>query len=205
MRECAGGGLLERQEWHLHVVVMVPEGFCHVGGGARRGGGVGVGDAEGVGGEFGNIGEWVSDKHPCGKAAGLRFRVDGEADAFAEASGSRDEFVASDECGDADAGGDGARFSRDDIEEKACCALARLKKVDVGVGVIGDDGVALFEHAAGWDAVEVEGNHDGNAWAQDATGFGEKVAFGIEFCFSGHGAVHAEVDCVDGGRVADCI
>ncbi len=70
MREHAGGGFLEREEGHLHVHVMFPECFRHGVGGCRRGGGVRVGHAECVGGEFGDIGERVSDEHPGGKSAG---------------------------------------------------------------------------------------------------------------------------------------
>ena len=83
------------------------------------------------------------------------------------------------------------------------CALTGLEKVDVWVGVVGNDGVALFEHAASRDAVEVEGNHDRNVGAENATSFCQKMALGIEFGFCGHGAVHAEVDGIDGRRVAN--
>ena len=205
MCEHAGGGFFEGEQRYLHVGVIVPECLCHGVGSRRCGGGVCVGDAERVSGELWDIGERVSDEHSSGKAAGPRFGVDGEADGFAEAPSGGDEFVTSDEGGNPDSGSDRAGCARDDVEEEACCALSGLEKVDVRVGVVGNDGVALFEHAACWNPVEIERDNDGNIGSENATGFRQKVAFGIELCFRGHGAVHAEVDGVNGRRFSDSL
>ena len=71
------------------------------------------------------------------------------------------------------------------------------------VGVIGDDGVAVFDHAIGEDAVEIERDDDGNLLAENLAGLREEPAFGVEFLLACHGPVHAEIDSVHRRGLAD--
>ncbi len=133
----------------------------------------------------------------------MGFGVERELDGFAKATGCGDQFVASDEGWDADACGDGARFTVHDFQQEPSGSLTGLEEIHVRIGVVGDDGVAQFEHAPCGDAMEVEGDDEGDVWTEDAPCFGEEVAFGVEFGLACHGAVHAEVDGIGWGRVPD--
>ncbi len=67
---CEDGGccFFEREERHLHAFVMEPERFGHCVGVGGCAGGIGIGHAERVGGEFGHVGERVSDEHAGGQS-----------------------------------------------------------------------------------------------------------------------------------------
>lgn len=64
----------------------------------------------------------------------------------------------------------GAEFAREGAEEEAGGFLAGFEHVDVGVGVVADDGGGEGDHALGDVGVEVEGEDDGLVGAKDFAG-----------------------------------
>ena len=84
-------------------------------------------------------------------------------------------------------------------EEETGGFLAGFEHVDVGVGVIADDGVGEGDHALGEVGVEVEGEEDGLGGAEDFAGCGEDGTFDIVFADGGLGSVHSEEEGVGVG------
>ena len=70
----------------------------------------------------------------------------------------------------------------------------------MGIGVVDRHRVAVLEHPFGEDAVQVEGEDDGQVGADDAARFLQQVALRVELLGAAHGAVHGEVEAV--GAVA---
>ena len=167
--------------------------------------GIVVGDDEAVGLQRRHIGERIADEHARGESAGPLLGRLRHADALAEQAGRRDQFIAAHQRRDRHLRGDRLHLARDDPQQQSRGALAGLEEVDVRIGVIGDDRVAVLEHAVGEDAVQIERDDDGDLLAEDLARLRQQVALGIELLLAGHRAVHAEVDAVHRRRGADAV
>ena len=162
-----------------------------------------VGHDHAPGAEAGHVGERVADEHAGGEAAGARLDGLGLADEGAEQAGRRDQFVPAHQRRNGDRRRDGPHGAGQDAQEKPRGPLARLEEVHVGVGVIHRDGVGVLEHAVGQDAVQVEGDHDGDPLSEDLARLGQQESLGVVLVLGLHGAVEGEVDGVHGRRRPD--
>ena len=86
----------------------------------------------------------------------------------------------------------------EEAAEKTGGALSGLVEVDVGIGVIDDDGIRVLEDAIGENAVEVERDDDGGVVADDAPGGLDEVAVRIVDVLGSESAVQGEVDAIEG-------
>jgi hypothetical protein len=69
--------------------------------------------------------------------------------------------------------------------------------------VIHRDGVGVLEHAVRQDAVQVEGDHDGDPISQDLARLSQQESLGVVLVLGLHGAVEGKVDGVHGRRRSD--
>ena len=167
--------------------------------------GVVVRDDKTVGLQLGHIGEGIADEHAGRDAAGAVLERLREADALTEGTRRGDQLVAAHQRRDRNLGGDRFHLAGEDAEKEPRGALSGFKEVDVRVGVIGDDGVAVLDHAIGEDAVEIERDDNGDFFTEDFPRFLEEPALGIEFPFARHGSVHAEVDGIHRRGLSDLL
>ena len=123
------------------------------------------------------------------------------ADGSAEHAGGRDEFVAAHQGGHAHPGDHRPGPLVQDAQQQAGGASAGVGEIDVGIGVVQDQAIAVLQHGRGEDAVQVQGEDDGHVGAENLAGFPEQESFGIEFPGGCHGAVHAEVEPINAGGV----
>ena len=93
--------------------------------------------------------------------------------------------LALDDEGEFAEGHGGAEFAGEGTEKKTGGFLAGFEHVDVGVGVVADDGVGEGDHALGEVGVEVEGEEDGPVGTENGAGCDEDAAFDGDVAESG--------------------
>lgn len=96
-----------------------------------------------------------------------------------------------------DTGCDRLCFAGQNTQQEASKrSLTGLVKIDVRVGVVGNNGIAVLQHTTGEDSMQIERDHDGNAFAQNLTDLSQEPAFRIVLTLGGHGAMQRKIDAI---------
>ena len=181
-----------------------PEGGGDLLGGGEGGGAVGGGD-DGGGGGAGLVGPDVAD-HQVGledAGAGVEGGEGGVEGAGGLVLGGA--ALAGEKERDGGPGDAGARGAAEVGEEHVVCGLHGLADVDVRGGAVGGEDVDGVDDALAEVAVQVVAGGDGGVGADDLADGGDPVAFGVLHALDVHGAVHGEVDAVEGERGAEAV
>ena len=122
------------------------------------------------------------------------------ADQVAVAAGAGDQLVAADQGGDGDPGDHRARRRVHQPQQQPGGAGARVREINVRIGVVDRQPVHLAQHPVGQDAVQVQRDDDRHRRARQSADRRQQRALRVQLAVRRHGAVQGDIDRVRAGQ-----